>query len=137
MTNAQKWVLLFFALFIVFLVITYMSNKEEETYSKNYNQETATSAQNSETGLSIYKSAGCASCHGEQLAGTGDGPALFKLSEKWSKKELINFLRNPSDFSKDDRIVKYKEKFGNSFMPSFNTIDAKKLGKLAEYLLSK
>jgi len=136
MTNAQKWVLLFFVLFIAFLVITYISNKEEETYSNN-NPETVVENDNDVSGLSIYKSAGCSSCHGEQFAGTENGPALFKLSENWSKTELVNFLRNPNDFSKDERITKYKEKFGNAFMPSYNTIDAKKLGKLAEYLLSK
>ena len=104
MTNAQKWVLLFFALFIVFLIITYVSNKEEDTYSNKYNQEVA--AESGETGLSIYKSAGCASCHGVNLKGTENGPALVKLSENWNKKELITFLRNPDDFSKDKRIVK-------------------------------
>ncbi len=135
MTNAQKWVLLFFALFIVFLIVTYFSNKEEETYSNKYNQEAP--AESGESGLSIYQSAGCASCHGENLQGTQSGPALVKLSENWTKRELVSFLRNPDDFSKNERITKYKEKFGNSFMPSFNSIDAQKLGKLAEYLLSK
>ncbi len=135
MTNAQKWVFLFFALFIVFLAITYISNKEDDSSTNISDAQLV--AESTIKGETIYKEAGCASCHGENLLGTKNGPSIVKLSESWSKKELVNFLRNPDEFSNDKRILQVKGKFGNSFMPSFNTIDAQKLGKLAEYLLSK
>jgi mono/diheme cytochrome c family protein len=135
MTNAQKWVVIFFAMFIVLLFISFATNDNDET---NIDQQTTEAKASAEvSGMEIYNSAGCASCHGKNLEGTENGPSLEKISERWSKTELVTFLRNPDDFSKDERILKSKKNFPNSFMPSFNSIDAKKLGKLSEFLLSK
>jgi cbb3-type cytochrome oxidase cytochrome c subunit len=135
MTNAQKWVVIFFAMFIVLLFISFATSDNEETNTDKQTTETNASAEVS--GMDIYTSAGCASCHGKNMEGTKDGPSLAKISERWTKTELVTFLRNPDDFSKDKRILKSKKNFPNSFMPSFNSIDAKKLGRLAELLLSK
>ncbi len=135
MTNAQKWVVIFFAMFIGLLLISFATSDNEDTNIEDNITETTKS--DVEIGLDIYNSAECASCHGKDLKGTENGPSLEKLSEKWTKTELINFLRNTDNFSNDERILKLKKNFPNSFMPSYNTIDAKKLGKLAELLLRK
>ncbi len=133
MTNAQKWIALFLLLFLILLGLTYITEGE---YTDDAVTEESTE-NNLLSGEQIYADLQCANCHGENLQGTEQGPKLFNLAKNWSKTELINYLRNPKDFGSKERIKELKEKYPDSFMPEFNNVDAKKLGKLAEYLLSK
>ncbi len=131
MTNAQKWISIFLGLFIFLLIITYATEpNENDDYVYTAENQTEIS------GETIYIDMQCANCHGNDLKGTEQGPALLNLAENWTKTELVNFLRNPDDFG-SERLKKLKEKFPKSFMPSYNDIETKKLGKLAEYLLEK
>ncbi len=131
MTNAQKWIALFLGLFIILLIITYATEPKEEGQFDEAAMQTAL------TGEQIYADLNCASCHGGDLQGTNQAPALLNLGKNWTKTELINYLRNPESFGSDERIKKFKEQFGNSFMPDFDGVETKRLGILAEYLLSK
>lgn len=133
MTNAQKWIALFLFLFLILLGLTYIT---EDEYTDEAVAE-ATPENNLLSGEQIYADLQCANCHGENLQGTEQAPRLFNLAEYWSKTDLINYLRNPKDFGSTERIKKLKEKYSDSFMPEFNNVDAKRLGKLAEFLLSK
>jgi mono/diheme cytochrome c family protein len=84
--------------------------------------------------LSLINRMNCVSCHGVDLKGTKLGPSLYSAKEYWSRDNLINYLRNPSSYSGDDRFEAYKKEY-NSIMPSFSNHDVKDLGVVADYLL--
>ena len=130
MTNSQKWIAVFLGLFIALLILTYITEPAEEQNSYNYAEEEI-------TGEKIYADLQCANCHGKNGEGTELGPALENISRNWSKTELINYLRNPSDFANKENIRKLKKQFSRSVMPGFEQTEVKKLGKLADYLLTK
>ncbi len=137
MTNAQKWIASFLGLFLVLLILGKITKKEDTAESfptmMGQMQETTQSA----NGLGLIKQSGCITCHGSELQGTKIAPALSDLKKFWNRDKLINYLRNPSSFGTDERFVQYKEKYKNIVMPSYNNIDVKELGKIADYLLSK
>jgi mono/diheme cytochrome c family protein len=87
------------------------------------------------TGADLIVRVGCINCHGNDLAGTSRGPSLISITKYWSRDKLINYLRNPNAFMNSERFQEYKEKYPNVIMPSYNNIDVKDLGKIAEYLL--
>lgn len=138
MTNAQKWVAAFLALFLVLLIIGKLTKKEdsEDSVMQQMMQKTEQTQQEAD-GLTLIQQNRCLNCHGENLQGTQMAPALSNLKEFWDRDKLINYLRNPSSFGTDKRFVDYKEKYQNIIMPSYNNIDVKNLGKIADYLLTK
>ncbi len=139
MTNAQKWVALFLGLFLLLFLLERLTKKEEAQMPPIPSQMTEQAAQQSgETdGAGLIKRIGCVSCHGENLNGTKLAPALAELKKYWSRDGLINYMRNPQSYSRDERFNAYREKYKNVIMPSYGNIDVKELGKIAEYLLTK
>lgn len=137
MTNAQKWVAAFLLLFVVLFVLNYLTNKDNESNDQQYyNEETDNASSGEETdGLALIKATGCTSCHGAELDGTRMGPSLKNIAVNWNRNSLINYLRNPNSYSTDKRFEEYRSKFPNIVMPSYNNIDIKDLGKIADYLL--
>ncbi len=141
MTNAQKWIAAFLVLFIVLFIFSRNALKEEIDVNdiEFYEPETSspTSANTSEMdGLALLKNIGCTSCHGGNLEGTKMAPALIMAKQHFDRNELINYLRNPADYSSDPRFDMYQDKYKGIIMPSYSNIDVKKLGKIADYLLS-
>ena len=137
MTKPQIWVAAFLALFIL-LFLLQRATKQEETNNPNLSTNTVPQSNiNSEniSGKDLIGRIGCYNCHGNDLAGTAKGPSLIGIKEYWSRDQLINYLRNPNSFMSSERFKNYKEKFPNVMMPSYNNIDVKDLGKIAEYLL--
>ncbi len=133
MTNAQKWVAAFLFLFVVLFALSRFTNTfEPEPENLNYNYQAEATEPD---GLTLITNAGCLSCHGENFEGTNLGPALVKLDQYWSRDDLINYLRSPSDFASGDRFRDYKKKFNKVVMPSYKQIDVKDLGKMVDYLL--
>lgn len=141
MTNAQKWVSVFLFLFVILLVLSKLTNREKESYSdideSAYSNEEIQSEKAGEP-LSeaqlLIKENGCKTCHGSNLAGSGSGPSLMKLNEKWNKEELISFLKNPTSFSNDPRLRASNGKYRMS-MPPVDKLNDEELGVLAEHLL--
>ena len=77
------------------------------------------------------------SCHGNDLKGRQNlGPGLYNAAEHFNRDELINYLRNPSDYSGDPRFDEYANQFKNIMMPSYDNLEVKDLGKIADYILS-
>jgi cytochrome c2 len=136
MTNAQKWIATFLGLFLILLVVGRLTKKNETADSMEQYMSQATNTKEAD-GLKLIKQSGCTTCHGTELQGTNMAPALAGLKEFWTRDKLINYLRNPSSFGTDERFVSYKEKYKNIMMPSYNNIDVKNLGKIADFLLSK
>lgn len=137
MTKPQIWVAAFLVLFIA-LFLLQRATKQDESASKNAPMNTVPQTSMSSTNISakeLISRLGCVNCHGTDLTGTMRGPSLIGVSQFWSRDQLINYLRNPNSFMNSDRFKDYKIKYPNELMPSFNNIDVKDLGKIAEYLL--
>ncbi len=139
MTNAQKWIAAFLGLFLLLFLLGRLTRKEEESMPPMMGQMSNQSAQVSgdADGKTLTQQGGCISCHGEDLQGTQIAPALANLKEHWTRDALINYLRNPSSYSGDKRFEQYRAQYKNVVMPSFNNLDVKMLGKLADYLMTR
>ena len=137
MTKPQIWVAAFLALFILLFLLGRLT-KEEDSKNSIANTDTVPQSNMSSGNISaadLIARIGCINCHGNDLAGTAKGPSLIGITKYWSRDQLINYLRNPSSFMSSEKFKDYKEKFPNVMMPSYNNIDVKDLGKIAEYLL--
>ncbi len=140
MTNAQKWLAAFLVIFVVLFLLGRSTKKEEEPANSQMPQGIVQESQqtNENTdGKTLVGQLGCISCHGENLEGTQLAPSLALVKSHWTRDNLINYLRNPSSYKSDKRFEEYRTKYPNVIMPSFNNIDVKKLGKIADYLLSR
>lgn len=138
MTNAQKWLAAFLGLFLIlFFLGRIIRNKEEITETNEPYVEKTLQSNEEIDGLTLIKQVGCTSCHGQDLEGSKIAPSLNKVKEHWTRDELINYLRNPSAYNGDERFKEYKLKYKNIIMPSYNNLDVKDLGKIADYLLTK
>ena len=138
MTNAQKWVAAFLALFLILFILNRITQKEEIKPTINFNKNSQNTEQTGDVdGLTLIRQNGCTTCHGQNLEGTQMAPALVNINEHWSRDALINYLRNPSAYSGSKRFDEYRAKYKNIMMPSFGNLDVKDLGKIAEYLLTK
>ncbi|KAF0150904.1 MAG: hypothetical protein FD143_2413 [Ignavibacteria bacterium] len=139
MTNAQKWMAAFLGLFLILFFLGTITKKDDviETLSPQMMQQSQQNTSQHTDGFTLIKQSGCITCHGSNLQGSKMAPALTGLSEYWTREKLINYLRNPSSFGTDERFVEYKEKYKNVIMPSYNNIDVKDLGRMADYMLTK
>lgn len=136
MTNAQKWLAAFLGLFIILFVLGRITKPKEETaVATTYTEKTMQSNEEKD-GLTLIRENGCTSCHGQNLEGSNIAPALVQINKYWNRDNLINYLRNPSSYS-NDRLKQYRLKYKNIVMPSFNNLDIKDLGKIADYLLTR
>ncbi|HSD64273.1 MAG TPA: cytochrome c [Ignavibacteriaceae bacterium] len=140
MTKPQIWVAAFLALFVLLFLLQRMTNEprtdEKSPMSSPVTQQDMSSGKDI-TPAELIDRLGCKNCHGNDLAGTNRAPSLTNLKQYWSKDQLTNYLRNPSSFMSSDRFQEYQKKYPDMAMPSFNNIDVKELGKVAEYLLNQ
>ncbi len=138
MTKSQIWVSAFLVLFLALFLLSRLTKEEEvkeNTLPVNPMPQTNISSENISVPDMIGR-LGCKGCHGAELEGTRMGPQLTGLQQYWSRDELINYLRNPNSYMDKERFAKFKEQFPGVMMPSFNNVDVKDLGKIADYLLS-
>jgi len=138
MTKPQIWVAAFLVLFILLFILQRVTNEPPSETSGPVNSPVSQQDMASNKDLSpedLINKLGCKNCHGSELAGTNVAPSLQGVKQYWSKDQLINYLRNPSSYMSSDRFKEYEKKYPNMVMPSFNNIDVRELGKVAEYLL--
>lgn len=139
MTNAQKWVAAFLGLFILLFLLSRIVKQDDVEVPQEIDKYMQDSSDGTEevSGFTLIEQNGCMSCHGDDLKGRQKlGPNLYNAKKHWDKDELINYLRNPSDYSRDSRFDEYKNQFGNVMMPSYENLDVKDLGKIADYILN-
>jgi len=137
MTKPQIWVAAFLTLFILLFILGRLTKEEEKftpPITQNFTDETSTEDLTAEQLIARF---GCTNCHGAEFNGTTQGPALVGISEKFSRKDLIAYFRNPQSFFNIDRFKEYREKYPNSMMPDFGNKDVKDLGKIADFLLNR
>lgn len=141
MTKPQIWVAAFLFLFLILFVLSKVTD-QSELHNKGTMSPQEMMGQSQQSGKPLsaeemISSMGCVNCHGADLTGTAKAPSLLKVKDNWSRQNLINYLRNPQSYMSSDRFKEYKIKYPGVLMPSFNNIDIKDLGKIADYLLSK
>jgi hypothetical protein len=137
MTKPQIWVAAFLLLFLLLFGLGRLT-KEEDKNKTAPEQNTVPQSNLSSEKLStpeLVSKLGCTTCHGTDLNGTRMGPGLHNISQYWSRDKLINYLRNPASFADTERFKEHLQNFPGLMMPSFNNIDVKELGKIADYLL--
>jgi cytochrome c2 len=141
MTKSQIWVASFLVLFLILFFLSKITDQSELHNKGSLNpQEMMGQSQQSGkplTAKEMVSSLGCVNCHGGDLTGTKMAPSLMHVKDEWSRQELINYLRNPQSFMSSERFKELKKMYPGVMMPSFNNIDIKDLGKIADYLLSK
>jgi cytochrome c553 len=138
MTKSQIWVASLLLLFLILFGISQLTQRETENTGVNNMPGSGISGEsNTLSALTLIKTNGCTSCHGVDLKGTEMAPSLSGVKQFWSSRDdLINYLRNPSSFMDKERFTKYREKYKRVVMPSFNNLDVKDLGKIADYIRS-
>ena len=137
MTKPQIWVSAFLALFIILFILGRLTKKEEiltPPPTSNFSGETNNT---NLTADQLMTNFGCNRCHGADYNGTTQGPPLVNIGDKFSREELIAYLRNPQSFFNIDRFKEYRQKYPNSMMPDFGNKDVKDLGKIADFLLNR
>lgn len=136
MTNSQKWILVTLLVFLSLFFLSKFTGQEEE-YNEDLSAYINETTENKElNGLQLASNIGCTTCHGPNLEGGKIGPSLKNVSQYWRRDGLINYLRNPVEYSGDERFKEYKLKYPNIVMPAYKEIDVKDLGKIADYILS-
>lgn len=133
MTNAQKWVAAFLVLFIMLFGLSRLFKSEDtdlENVDTYFDDEEYATKEVSQ----IMDDLSCYDCHGDKLEGTDLGPSLIGVGKYWNRSELINYFRNPSSYRGDDRFDEYRKKYQMD-MTSFNEIDVKILGRIADRVL--
>lgn len=136
MTKSQIWVASLLILFLILFGISQLTQKESEGPDLiNMPGSGSSNESNEQTALTLIKTNGCTTCHGNDLKGTEMAPDLTAAKQYWSNREdLINYLRNPSSFMEKERFANYKQKYTRVVMPSFNNLNVKDLGKIADYI---
>lgn len=140
MTKPQIWIAVFLFVFIALFILGRLT-KEEEVLKKAPNTDIMVDSKQVSTdnlsGAELFGVFGCVDCHGTDLKGTVNGPALRNLNEHWGRQKLISYLRNPGSFMGADRFKEYRKKYPGKIMPGFGNKDVKDLGKIADYLLGR
>lgn len=136
MTKPQIWIAAVLVLFFLLFFLEKNTNRSDEQVKgepQSTMPQTDQSAQ-AKTPEQLIASLGCTGCHGSDLSGTKMAPDLHNVKDSWSRDGLINYLRNPSSYMSTKRFQDFKAKYPNVMMPSFNNIDVKVLGNIADYL---
>lgn len=137
MTKTQIWLGGFVLLFIALFIIGRLTKKEDpEAGMKKMEAMMQQQSDKEAPGAAQLNRLNCTRCHGGDLKGTPVAPTLYGLANSWDRDNLINYLRNPSSFSNSDKFKIYKDKYKNVVMPSYNNVDVKELGQIADYLLN-
>ncbi len=86
----------------------------------------------------IYQEWGCGTCHGENAAGSSQGPSLLGLSAHWRREALLRYLKDPvSVRATDERLERLSKRYYPISMPAFDGLDEAQIEILADYLLQR
>jgi len=90
------------------------------------------------TAQQIYHEWGCGTCHGENGAGSPQGPALVELSAHWRRESLLRYLKDPiSVRATDERLAQLAKRYYPISMPAFDGLDEGQIEILLDFLLKE
>ena len=134
MTNAQKWVSIFLFLFVALLVLSKLTNKNDDEADNYIDEYSSTQTEPLSVAEALISNNKCLDCHGPNLKGSASAPSLQKLSEEWKREDLLNYLKNPRSFADDPRISRFKGKYSLA-MPPVDKLNDEELNILVNHLL--
>ncbi len=86
----------------------------------------------------IYQEWGCGTCHGENGAGSSQGPPLIGLVEHWQREALVRYLNNPAAMrATDQRLLLLTKSYYPISMPALEGLDSTQIGLLVDHLLQR
>lgn len=86
----------------------------------------------------IYQEWGCGTCHGENAAGSSQGPPLLGLAAHWRRDTLIRYLKDPASArASEARLQQLSRRYYPISMPAFDGLDSTQIGMLADHLLQR
>lgn len=137
MTNSQKWIAAFLAVFTLLLVLGQLTKKSTGTASNEqyYEEQQNNTSGNPVDAKTLMTRTGCVQCHGIDFDGTAMAPGLKKAKDHWTKEELIKYIKDPSAFADDERLQVYKQNF-RTVMPSYDNFSDEQLSDIADFILS-
>lgn len=91
---------------------------------------------NTMPGRAVFEKYNCGLCHGENGEGKPNAPALRDLKANWQKANLIEYLKHPTEYAKNDERLKTKGTDFPTMMPDYDYISDGDLSILADYLMA-
>jgi len=86
----------------------------------------------------IYQEWGCGTCHGENGAGSSQGPSLIGLVGHWQREALVRYLNNPAAIrATDQRLLQLAKRYYPISMPALEGLDSTQIGLLVDHLLQR
>ena len=137
MTNSQKWVAAFLAVFTLLLVLGQLTKNTDKASNDDqyYDNTQDNSTEQVADAQTLMNRVGCTQCHGMDFNGTAMAPGLKKAKDHWTKEELIKYIKDPSVFADDERLKTYKENF-RTVMPSYQDFTDEQLSDIADFILT-
>ena len=109
MTKPQAWVAAVLVLFFLLFFLEKNTERSDVQLKGIPNMNTGTDqSSKAKTVEQLVASLGCTGCHGSDLSGTRMAPDLHKIQQKWSRDELINYLRNPSSYMDSETFKNFR-----------------------------
>lgn len=137
MTNAQKWVSVFLVLFVLLLMLSRLTKREDDESDSYYGEETVSMNESQEINVqSLLANNRCLVCHGRDLSGSGMGPSLANVNANWNATNLASYLENPKAFLDSPRMAVLEDKY-SSVMPAVKNLTQEEINAIVEYLLAK
>jgi mono/diheme cytochrome c family protein len=87
-------------------------------------------------GKDLYRTQACATCHGQDAQGTVSGPALARISQRWSLEELVEYFGEPEAVRELREDLLSMQGHYPARMPSYKHLSTDERERLARYLLT-
>lgn len=89
----------------------------------------------SDKGKTLFHSKSCILCHGENADGTPQGPKLRNLEKRYSREQLVEYLKDPDAFREKNRFPKLSRTYP-AMMPRYGYLEEAELHTLVDYVLT-
>ena len=87
-------------------------------------------------GFEVYRSRGCATCHGTDALGSRMGPSLADARLFYDRDSLTNYLKDPEKAIADDpRLLEMQSQYPRIQMPAADDLPKDELDALLTFIL--
>jgi mono/diheme cytochrome c family protein len=91
---------------------------------------------NGSPGYEVYRSRGCATCHGADALGSRMGPSLAEARRYYDRDSLTEYLKDPEKaIANDGRLLEMQSQYPRIQMPAADDLPADELDALLTFVL--
>jgi cytochrome c2 len=91
---------------------------------------------NSSPGYEVYRSRGCATCHGADALGSRMGPSLADARIHYDRDSLTEYLKDPEKaIANDGRLLEMQSQYPRIQMPATDDLPKDDLAALLTFIL--